>query len=245
MNEISQNGILPLLQSLSSSFFLQDNSIVARALLNCVLYTWDENNAIVGGRIVETESYTQDDEASHSYKGQTKRCRAMFMQGGIAYVYVIYGMHHCCNVVTGAVGSGNAVLLRSLEPYWGLDIMAVRRSVRVLHYSQNDKFYSKTKTTERTETALCRGPGCMSMALGITTSQYNETALIRNKISEKSAQKGRIHLMNLPASMHVHSRDIVTTTRIGITKSVKSREQKSRFYINHNSCVSYPLKCLM
>ncbi len=227
MNEISEDSIFPMLKPISLRFFLQDISKIARALLNCVLYTYAEDGTIVGGRIIETESYTQDDEASHSYKGQTKRCRAMFMQGGTVYVYLIYGMYHCCNIVTGTADKGDAVLLRSLEPYWGLSTMASRRKFQARTYVQN---------------VLCRGPGCLSIALGITTSQHNETVIISKKINADNALKGRVYLMNLPASMHVHMQNIVATTRIGITKSAQARAQKSRFYISGNPCISYPLK---
>lgn len=80
-----------------------------------------------GGMITETEAYEQHEPASHSHKGETARNRVMFGPGGFLYVYFIYGMHYCANVVTGKPGSGQAVLIRSVHPLFGVEYIRNNR----------------------------------------------------------------------------------------------------------------------
>lgn len=137
--------------------FLSDATAVAPRLLGQYL-VHDTPEGLCAGLIVETEAYGctyegSADDGSHSFKGMTRRTAPMFHAGGISYVYLIYGMYSCFNVVTGLAGQGQAVLIRALEPVIGLDLMAERR---------------KAKKIGRN---LTNGPGKLCQALGITREQ--------------------------------------------------------------------------
>jgi len=129
-------------------FYLRETKTVARDLLGCYLRS-TVNGVPVGGVIVETEAYVgPHDPASHAAAriGRTQRNAAMFGPPGHAYVYRIYGVHWCLNVVTEKVGYPAAVLVRAIDPIHGLEAMENRRGGRP---------------------SLCAGPGRLSQAFGI------------------------------------------------------------------------------
>ncbi len=101
---------------LDAGFYRRDGLTVARDLLGRVLCRRREDGSVLRGRIVEVEAYEGfHDRASHAYGGKTRRSSVMFESGGVAYVYLIYGMHHCLNLVTGHEGFPSAVLIRAAE----------------------------------------------------------------------------------------------------------------------------------
>lgn len=128
--------------------------VVAPALLGWRLsHTTDEGTVTVV--ITEVEAYMgEDDPASHAFRGRSTRNAVMFGRAGHLYTYLSYGMHWCCNVVTGADGNASAVLLRAGKVVEGADIARRRRGNRV-----GDR-------------ALARGPGCFGQALGLNREHY-------------------------------------------------------------------------
>lgn len=127
----------------------QDAVTAARQLIGYRLYVRETDGSLTGGTIVETEAYTSKDAASHSFRGQTPRNSVMFGEAGHVYVYFTYGMHWCVNIVTGPVGSGEAVLIRALIPDEGLARIRERRA-------------------GRPDSALTNGPAKVCQALAIT-----------------------------------------------------------------------------
>jgi DNA-3-methyladenine glycosylase len=141
---VRESRILP------RSFYARETEEVARGLLGKVLV-----HGRVAGRIVETEAYLgTGDPAAHASHGLTERTRVIFGPPGHAYVYFIYGMYECLNLVAEPDGTAGCVLIRALEPLTGIEIMRRRRP--------------KARRMED----LTSGPGKLTQALGVTRRQY-------------------------------------------------------------------------
>ena len=195
-------------KKLKRGFYKKELLNVARDLLGKTLVKVDGKN-ILAGKIVEVEAYHGDfDKAAHSYGRITKRNEIMFEEGGYLYVYFTYGVHHCCNVVTGKKDQGTAVLIRAIEPISGVNKMVINRFGRKLR-NENEIFN------------LTSGPGkvCQSLRININ---HSGTDLTGEKIFILDSTK-------------INDKDIGVSKRIGITKSVNL---PWRFFIKNNPYLS-------
>jgi DNA-3-methyladenine glycosylase len=134
---------MPSLQAILAT----DAATAAKRLLGCVLER-EIDGQVLRAKIVETEAYDQSDPASHSFAAMTNRTATMFGPAGHSYVYFTYGMHFCCNIVTGTNGFGGGVLLRAVEPLGNEALFAARRG-------------------GKSGVQLTNGPGKLCQALGI------------------------------------------------------------------------------
>lgn len=150
---------------MGKNFFNKTTIDLAKALLGKFLVFGD-----LRGKIVETEAYLyRDDPGCHAARGLTARNAPMFGPAGRTYVYFIYGMYYCLNVVSGKTGEGEAVLIRALEPVDGIEIMKKRR---------------KTGKIEN----LCNGPGKLTQAFGITR-EHNNLCLLSGELQIHSSRE--------------------------------------------------------
>ncbi len=198
---------------LNRSFYSRDTITVAKELLGKVL-VHNIGGQKLKGIIVETEAYLGlKDKAAHSYGGKrTKRVETMYGMPGTAYVYLIYGMYYCFNIVTEEVGIPEAVLIRGIQPLEGLDEMSKNRFGKT--YANLNKNQKKN---------LTNGPGKLSMAFNIDKTLDKED-LCKNKLY---LEKGNNDNFN-----------IIETTRIGIDYGEEAKDYPYRFYIEGNPHVS-------
>jgi DNA-3-methyladenine glycosylase len=194
---------------LPRAFYEQKDTVtVAKAILGACL-VHDSPQGRTAGRIVEVEAYLFDgDPACHAHKGKTKRNAAMFGPPGHAYIYFIYGMYHCFNVVTAPEGVGEAVLIRALEPLEGVPLMEKRRRTR--HVKD-----------------LCSGPGKLVLAMGMKP-HLNGCPLYRGPLTIRSAD-------TCPAPHSLGEAAVAAAPRIGIKKAA---DLPLRFYLQGNPFVS-------
>lgn len=201
------------MNKLDRSFYKKSALVLAKDLLGKYLVFNNKNEKLIG-RIVETEAYMGfNDKAAHTYNGRrTPRVEAMYGEEGHAYVYIIYGMYNCFNVVAAEKEIAQAVLIRALEPIEGIEAMALNR------FKKNLTQLSKAQVIN-----LTSGPGKLCQAFGITRKSNGED-LIGDKIYICSGVEENF--------------DIVETKRVGIDYAEEARDFPWRFYIKDNKFIS-------
>ena len=205
---IERDNRLPL------SFYEEnDTCTLAQKLLGCEL-VHNSPDGITSGIIVETEAYLQDDPACHAYRKRTTRTEPMYSAAGTIYVYLIYGMYQCVNVVSNEDGIAEAVLIRALQPTQGIDLMEMRRE---LHRKKVPGIIKKPITLKE----LCRGPGKLVQAMGIDRSIHNSESLATSS------------LYITPSVLDDFEMEV--SKRIGITQGA---DLLYRYTIKNNSFVS-------
>ena len=200
---------------LQKEFFKQGALVLAKELLGKVLVR-EYDGKILKSRIVETEAYIGEiDKASHAYNGRrTERTEPLFKEGGIAYVYFIYGKYFCFNVISGDEDKGEGVLIRAVEPLNEFDYIAEKRF--------NQKYNELTKGKEKT---LTNGPSKLCLAYSID----------RNDNYKKLYEKGDLYIED---SNKNEPFKIIETTRIGIDYAEEAKDFLWRFYIKDNKYIS-------
>ena len=215
--------------------FLENPSdVAAPLLLGCTLtrtLTLNGEKRKLVARIVETEAYDQDDPASHAFGGPSDRNAAMFGPAGHLYVYVSYGMHHCCNVVCGPEGFGSGCLVRAVEPLEGVEVMRELRETGRVGKAQVG--HEEALTGHEAEQAgrvrkhplklrdLTNGPGKVCAALGIDKALYGHDLTVEPLVLDFTPL--------LPGET------IGCSPRVGISKNA---DAPKRYFIEGNAFVS-------
>ena len=205
-----------ILKKLDREFYKRDTLIVAQELLGKILVK-KINNQFIMGRIVEVEAYKGlIDKAAHSYGGKiTNRNRIMYGDGGYAYVFLIYGMYYCMNIVTSTIGNPEAALIRGIEPLDGVNIMSELRF--------NKSFNDLSKKEKRN---LSNGPGKLCLAFNITKE-------------ENGMDMCGDDLYVLDNTMDpMNNINIATSKRINIDYAEEAKDFHWRFFIKDNMYVS-------
>ena len=201
--------------------FLENPSdVAAPLLLGCTLtrtITLNGEKHKLVARIVETEAYDQDDPASHAFGGPSERNAAMFGPAGHLYVYVSYGMHHCCNVVCGPEGFGSGCLVRAVEPLEGVEVM---RELREAGRAGKEQAERARKHPLKLRD-LTNGPGKVCAALGIDKELYGHELTVEPLVLEFAPLLPRETIGRSP--------------RVGISKNIDAQK---RFFIEGNVFVS-------
>ena len=188
---------------------------LAKDLLGKYLVT-EINGIRCSGKIVETEAYRgPDDKACHAYNNRrTPRTEVMYETGGVAYIYICYGMHHLMNIVTGPRDNAHAILIRALEPIEGIETMAERRQMQVSDFR------------------LTKGPGALSLAMGLTCTLSGASLISSSPVWVED------HGISFSAL------EICSGPRIGVESAGEAAQWPWRYFIKGNKYVSAKKTCV-
>ncbi|MGB5980571.1 MAG: DNA-3-methyladenine glycosylase [Nonlabens sp.] len=192
------------------SYYQNQNVVhLAKDLIGKVIHS-QVDDQLTSGIITETEAYRGiGDKACHAHMGRfTDRTKIMYEPGGVAYVYLCYGIHHLFNIITNTNEQADAILIRAAEPLQGIDIMMERRGKKVV---------DKTLTS---------GPGNFSKAFGLNKSHYGEDLT------------GDLVWIEDDLSSRFRESEIVTSKRVGIDYAEEDADLLWRFYLNSSKFVS-------
>jgi DNA-3-methyladenine glycosylase len=209
---------MPKPQKLPKSFYTRsDVVLIAKELLGKYVVT-DINDKITVGKIVETEAYCgETDKACHAHLNKkTQRTKIMFEEGGVAYVYLVYGMYKLFNIVTNEYGKADAVLIRAVEPIEGIETMLERRKMEQIK-DKNGNLKLKRNLTA--------GPGIMSLAMGIELSDYSQD-LTENRIWIEDRNE------------NIQENQIIASSRVNIDYAEEDKHLPWRFRIKDNKWTS-------
>lgn len=201
------------LKPLSERFYRRDAETLARDLLGRLLVRHQKGRRRAVARIIEVEAYLGSiDAASHAYDGRrTERTSTMYLAGGIAYVYLIYGIHNCLNVVAGRAGKAEAVLIRAVEPIEGEEWMRQNRGLE----------------NSGRPGSIGGGPGKLCQAFGIDRS-FNGCSLRQGDLI-------------LTRGSRVQPEEIAAGPRIGVDYAGEAAAWPLRFAIANHRAMSRPL----
>lgn len=205
---MTKGDVAPQFTPLLRSFFTPSAEQVAPNLLGHWLVR-REDDSFLGGIIVEVEAYLRNDPACHAFRGESERTKSMWGPPGHSYVYLIYGFHFCMNTVCRPAGQAEGVLLRAIQPLWGLDKMRMRRNGVVDRH-------------------LTSGPGKLCAALGITrTLDGTDLCSSESPVFVAANPSRRKTLKELGP--------VTQTTRIGLSQAA---DWPLRWYLRGSHCVS-------
>ncbi|KGM94311.1 3-methyladenine DNA glycosylase [Clostridium botulinum] len=200
------------MDKIEQNFYKRDTIEVAKELLGKYIVVNEKNEKIVA-KIVEVEAYLGiNDKAAHSYGGRkTERTRVMYEDGGCVYIFQIYGMYNCLNIVTSHKEIPEAVLIRAVEPISNIDKFSFNRFKK-----------SFNELTRYQQKNITNGPGKLCMAMNIT-----------KELNGEDLSSDKMYILDNKEEF-----EIISSKRIGIDYAEEAKDYLLRFYIKDNKYVS-------